>query len=67
MRGQPVGQEPQVPGGQVEGRGADKHMRLLAQGNLVANPSTRSFIEFRGQLADSLNKLAVNIVAAGSV
>lgn len=68
MRGQLVGQEPQVPGGQVEGGGADKHTKLLAaRVILVVNPSTRSFIACAGQPTDSSTKVAVDIIAAGSV
>lgn len=66
MRGQPIGQEPQVPGGHVEGRRVDKHVKLLAaQALLVVNPSTKSFIAYAGQPADSSTKLAVDIIAAG--
>jgi hypothetical protein len=67
MRGQQVGQEPQVPGGQVEARRVDKHMKLLAaRAILIVNPSIRSFVVCAGQPADPSTKLAVDIIAAGS-
>lgn len=55
-----------MPGGHVEGRRVDKHVKLLAaQALLVVNPSTKSFIAYAGQPADSSTKLAVDIIAAG--
>lgn len=57
-----------VSGGQIEVRGTDKHVKLLAvQAILFVNRSTGSFITCAGQLADSAIKLVASIIDACSV